>query len=438
MAEDFSFDDLRPLSWGDAFPWLAGAADVHADGWWHEAIDAADTVTRLERLSQVSELAMGRLTGWTIGELFPGLAPDIDLLQIRLPNRAINALVRRDCHQVGDLLNLTLDDVMSWRQVGIGTVDAILQSLAEVSMVLATPRVTAGDGTAAPERPRPSENARLPAWGTTALEDLSLIAKWYATVGLPGQALLGGPLPAGASAEVVKARQRLDGVTADQILSEEELEVDVAQQFDAAVKMLDRRAARILSARLFADDPVTLDQLGKELNVTRERVRQIESKARGVMLSFLAEESPLATVAEAARSLIGTIRPLAELLALMPALGKSVVSAGQPAWRVLDRLDDAYEIEDDWCVVPSMRAAESMTHALLQERADRYGVVRLDELELIETTQPDRGQEFTASWLSRCGYIVDGDFVLTHTQSVGDYGAAVLSVTGSPLTPAFQ
>ena len=47
------------------------------------------------------------------------------------------------------------------------------------------------------------------------------------------------------------------------------------------------RAAEILGLRLFADQAETLDQLGKRYDVTRERVRQIEGKARGALLGFL-------------------------------------------------------------------------------------------------------------------------------------------------------
>jgi DNA-directed RNA polymerase sigma subunit (sigma70/sigma32) len=42
--------------------------------------------------------------------------------------------------------------------------------------------------------------------------------------------------------------------------------------------MLDARALRILSDRLFGDETVTLDEIGQDFGVTRERIRQIESK----------------------------------------------------------------------------------------------------------------------------------------------------------------
>lgn len=436
MTDDFNFafDDIRPRTWADAFPWLSGAAGTAGATWRESAIDDADYMSRQSYLAQISELAMERLTHWTIGQIFPGLSPDLDLRLLQLPARAANALTRERCVSAGDLAGLSLDDMMSWRQIGVGTIDAILQALAGASTSSATPSVTAFRDAFDSIEAQPLDELRMPEWLRSLDEDLTTVATWFATVGLPGHSLLGAPLPAGTPDEIIKARERIETLTVDRVLSEDELELDIAGRFDDALKMLDPRAAQILAARLFADTPTTLDQLGQQHGVTRERIRQIEGKATGAMLGFISEGGALAEVAEAARSLIGTIRPLYELLELIPALGRNVETVGQPAWRVLDRLDDAYEIEDGWCVVPTMTAAESVTQTLLQERADKYGVVRIDEFDLIESSHPDKQAELTAAWITHCGYIVDGNFVLTRTSSVNDYAAAVLSIDGSPLS----
>ena len=43
--------------------------------------------------------------------------------------------------------------------------------------------------------------------------------------------------------------------------------------------MLNDRERRIFQARRLSDDPITLQELTKELGVSRERVRQIEVRA---------------------------------------------------------------------------------------------------------------------------------------------------------------
>ena len=435
MIDDLYFDsdDVRPRSWADAFPWLAGAGGAAGASWRGQPVDDTDLASRQAHLAQISELAMERLTQWTIGQIFPGLSPDLNLLATELPARAKTALTRFGCGMSGDLMAVTLEDVLGWRQVGVGTVDAILQALADASTSAATPPVSQGHVPAAGVT-SPFDKVGMPDWMSSLVDDLSSVATWYSTIGVASQPLLGSTLPTGTPPEVVKARQRIEALRAIDILDESEANLDVAGLFDDALGRLAPRAVEVLGSRLFADQAVTLDQLGQMYGVTRERIRQIEGKSRGAMLSFVSEEGPLAAVAESARDLIGTIRPLAELLELIPALGATVESVGQPAWRLLDRLDDTYEIVDGWCVVPTMTEAELVTQKLLDELANQFGVVRLDEVNLIETNHPERLPELTTAWLTHCGYIVDGVFALTRTSSVGDYAAAVLSIEGSPLS----
>ena len=46
-----------------------------------------------------------------------------------------------------------------------------------------------------------------------------------------------------------------------------------------ALGVLDKRERRIFEARRLADDPLTLEQLSEEFDVSRERVRQLEVRA---------------------------------------------------------------------------------------------------------------------------------------------------------------
>ncbi len=432
--ENLDSVDLRPRNWADAFPWLAGASGIGAVDWWSEPIEVADAVARQSRLANIAALAIERLTRWTIGEIFPGLPPEIDIVGMDLPVRARNVLGKYGRSKPGRLQATTLDDMLGWYQMGVGTADAILQALADVSTSTATPVIRATEATNPYPAEPPFTQSMQPRWANSLIEDLTSIATWYSTIGSLDQPLIGSATEPGTPDEITKARQRIESLCVSDVLSEEEFERDIAVLFDDALSVLDSRATEVLAARLFADDPPTLDQLGQKYGVTRERIRQVEGKARGTMMTVISEEGPLAMAAESARDLIGTIRPLDDLLEMMPALGKEVERIGQPAWRVLDRLDDAYEIKDGWCVVPTMSAAVEFTRTQLSERANQYGVVRLDELELVESREPDRRPDFTATWLSHCGFVISGGNVLTRTSSVGDYAAAVLSLEGSPLS----
>lgn len=54
----------------------------------------------------------------------------------------------------------------------------------------------------------------------------------------------------------------------------------VRQALDSAMASLTDREKRIVEARILSDEPVTLESLGREMGVSKERVRQLEVRAR--------------------------------------------------------------------------------------------------------------------------------------------------------------
>lgn len=66
---------------------------------------------------------------------------------------------------------------------------------------------------------------------------------------------------------------------------------------EGALSQLAPRERRILDARILADEPITLESLGDELGVSKERVRQLEQRVRTKLKASLER---LDTVAQAA------------------------------------------------------------------------------------------------------------------------------------------
>jgi Sigma-70, region 4 len=442
VTDDLVVDARPALCWLDAFPWIEAAAgdagfdDGGAVPWWLQPIDEPGSRQRGERLARVSDLALERRARWTIGQIFPGLSSDTVLSDLSFDTRARNALVRFGYRVAGDLEGSELAEIIGWRQVGIGTVDSLLQGLGDAATgsaapVLLPPPEVGG----ARHRHSHETDGELTSWGESLVEDLRLIASWYVTLGTPAHPLLGGDLASGTPAEIIKARERLELINAGDVLDQSQVELDAAELLRRSIGALDGRAQEILARRFFADQPEKLDELARLMGVTRERVRQIEAKARANMVEFLEPGGTLELIGAAARELVGTVLPLDDLLNLLPALARPVEAVGQPAWRVLDRLDDAYEIEDGWCVSPTMLGAQTVTQARLQELADQYGVVRLEDIGALNANQShEESHRSLGEWLRYCGYVLDGDFVFTRTQSVGDRAASILSIVGSPLS----
>jgi RNA polymerase sigma-32 factor len=63
------------------------------------------------------------------------------------------------------------------------------------------------------------------------------------------------------------------------IVVEQDEKEHLQKALTAAIDVLDSRERRIFEARHLADEPPTLDELAAQLNVSRERIRQIEVRA---------------------------------------------------------------------------------------------------------------------------------------------------------------
>lgn len=428
VDSDFEFVDVRPRRWADAFPWIPSKAadrDWERGAWWDWSIDDTDLASRSSVVGDIVSLIIDRLGKWPLGDVLPGLPSEVQLAKLDLPVRAKNVLYREQIHTGADITEIPVEALLEFRNAGVGTVAAILRELVEVSSSQAQASVTSEESSA-----ETSNTVETPSpWLGGLLQDLESLAEWRQLVGLGDTGVL-SELPLGAPDGAVQARKRLLELSADDVLPSSA--ANVADYLDGAIHALDERYQAILAKRLFAWRPLTLEQMGKEFGVTRERVRQLEVKARGRLNDIVTGDTPVSRVAHFVRTQIRGVRPLEELLAEAPALAVEVVTVGQPAWRVLDVLDDAYEIADGWCAEPSFEAARRDTAVFLDELADGYGVVRLADVTLSED---DAGSlPWLKDWLIYLGYEVRDQFVLLKTTSLNDMAAAILSIEGAPLT----
>jgi RNA polymerase sigma-32 factor len=82
--------------------------------------------------------------------------------------------------------------------------------------------------------------------------------------------------------EMAPAIDRLPTTTPspEEEASREEITQQAGRAVRAAVEELDEREQMIVKARLMTEDPPTLQELGAKLGVSKERVRQLEERAR--------------------------------------------------------------------------------------------------------------------------------------------------------------
>jgi RNA polymerase sigma-32 factor len=80
------------------------------------------------------------------------------------------------------------------------------------------------------------------------------------------------------------------GRGADEHLAEAEINDLVVEKLHAFGERLRGKEARIFRERLLADEPRTLQELGDEFGISRERVRQLEKRLQLKLKAYLAEE----------------------------------------------------------------------------------------------------------------------------------------------------
>lgn len=68
----------------------------------------------------------------------------------------------------------------------------------------------------------------------------------------------------------------------------------IRRALDLALRNLNERERRIVDARMLSDEPRTLEELGAEFGVSKERVRQLEARAKEKLRRELADFQPAA------------------------------------------------------------------------------------------------------------------------------------------------
>lgn len=418
-------DDL--LSWVGAFPWLGQPAGRLETAWSVRPVEAKGTDARHERLREISSLAMKQQWRWTVGALFPDLPSSLHIAGLGLTPRASNVFAREGVVTTDDIIELELSTILDWRNVGVTTVADILYRLADVSLTYSEALTVHEIPAPVGDVPR-QVGSRPASWVATLYDDLNLLSGWFYSVGLPNlQPLQNGAIPSWAPERIIDAYKRIQSIRVSDIASSQTSRT-LASIISDELSQMDDRSIAVLCSRVFADEAETLDSLGRRFAVTRERMRQIEVKARSILGDALSENELLKDSVNAWVVLIGLVRSMDDIVQLLPALGESVPGINVPAWRVLERLSRAVEVRDGWCAVPDVASVREATGSHLVTIVDDYGVAGLQAAGAGLGCDGESGDVTTRAWLTYCGYVVEDEYVLTRTSSVNDYAAAILSL----------
>jgi hypothetical protein len=254
-------------------------------------------------------------------------------------------------------------------------------------------------------------------------KSIQTLSEWHSLQGRPETALL-SRIETTAPKEVIAAHAALLSITSADIHPHGL--PSAARRIQQILSAFDSRQLKVMRDRIFADEPSTLDELGRQLDVTRERVRQIEARILGTLLES-SEFDLIGRLTTSALDAEQYVAPLAGVLGETPALAEMVPTVDQPLWRVLDRVDSSFEVVDGWWCRNTLREAVIKTKNDLTVAAAGRRYVAISEVKNFEPLP------WVPAWLGYCGISIQGGYALLASSGLADRAAVVLEISGAPL-----
>lgn len=349
-----------------------------------------------------------------LSERLQGLPDDVGLRRLPIGVRMRNVLDREGLQTFGDISSMSVNDLLALRGAGVNSVRELLEGLRSAF---------AGHRGVGVEQ---LASGGAPPWRGVVISDFETLARWHRILGSEDVSVLTAPEDVVEPAAVAAARARIVALSASDLLPEVEPGGAGAAAVEAAFVGLGERELAVLRERVMADDPMSLDELGRRFGVTRERIRQIESKLIA-RLTEQTQEGDLHSLATIAAGAIGSLVGLRTLIQRHPTLGEQVPAIGQPVWRFLDRLDPSYEIKDGWCARGTVSGVVARTKSEIARLAGQRCFV---ELAAVDESDVDLSPE----WLEYCGVTLLRGCALLGRAGMPDRAEVVLHTQQEPMS----
>ena len=206
-------------------------------------------------------------------------------------------------------------------------------------------------------------------------DELSLIARWeiYRGKGTILGEIFDYKTEGYTPPEVEKAASKLLSVNLKTLMP---TVIPVVTLIDEILMTFDEKVQYVLIKRVFSPEPITLDNLGQEFGVTRERIRQIQKRAERTIYQKLAQPHfiPIKWVAMEFRKRIGDLAPLKH--PLTTEVIENLLPGDKQPHHIQMLLNLAgYEISEGWLSTTNLDRIKSHLNTFLVEAADEFGVL---------------------------------------------------------------
>lgn len=171
---------------------------------------------------------------------------------------------------------------------------------------------------------------------------------------------------------------------------------------------LDKRELSVLRGRVLSKPKRSLDEIGLEFSVTRERIRQIESKLKAHLSEWLNTNPVTLRYSQEIRNFNGTLGSLDALLTEFPELDQDLFQLGLPLWFVFDQFDDSFESDGTWVAVPSLHDLEMQFKSSFDDYAGNSGFIPLEEFQAAYPDWDPNSFSTLVLWSKTLGYQLVG------------------------------
>jgi hypothetical protein len=422
--------ELRDEVWVDLFPWLDDYVSSKAaileplvsdvpDWWLSDSPRVTANEVDLEGvIDQLAEVFVTNHKALAFVDAFPRIDADLAVRALDLSVRSATVVQRLTSDSnVAALLKLTVADFFAVRGTSEQTVQELVRSFLTTAVLV--------DPTSGLEL----ENEPLEAPAVAQLlDDLKALATWQRVRGRHDQPLIQVEIDDESPEVIQQVAARLTAITPLDLPDDDPK--DAIDEIENLVSQLDDRELLVLHQRLMARTPVTLGELSTVLHLSKARTSGVEAALKNKLSDACGYGTAVGNLLASMRVEIQPVAALDRLLAKHPALAEGVPSLSVPLWLVLDRLDDYFEVTDQWAAAPDVNAARARTLALLEDIESPNGVASLDsaaELASMPHGELDR-------WLRWCGVPIVENSAVLRTKRLADFAVGALEAVGKPTT----
>ena len=357
----------------------------------------------------------GEWSAGTMVDLFPSLAHLTDFDELDLPTPIKNLILRAGVSNLSKFLNLTFEDFQAIRGAGYSKTLQLSEILvrmvlnqvrrgtfwSELQGAMSIQEVESEEDTV--EEAEISRNPDRLEAELALIEEITKFAYFLNYRSQQDSPIVATASTIGTTNFNNDYNSGLSLVTAGKWLSEFSIPtmprlIDLFEESLQASPVM----TALLRERIFSPNPKSLDQVGDMVNLTRERVRQIEKTVTSKFEKYLEDDEYLVHAVRAVKSFCTVPVPEAELLKLLPTLTEKSNSGV----RVIDFMSyfGGIEFRDGW-YCNSFAATKTLIDSAIERSQDEFKVI--DNAKFVFFAGKDwysSGSNNLASWLKYLGY----------------------------------